>query len=116
MALQIEFHARPITICSSNTSVYNDGQEIGFRVRTNGPDLLDKTGTLGRESARIRRTCCPLGVGVQILLSACAGNLKLEVSIQLLILGPGPWPSGKASPLHGEDRRFESGRVHFFDS
>lgn len=24
----------------------------------------------------------------------------------------GPWPSGKASPLHGEDRRFESGRVH----
>ena len=26
----------------------------------------------------------------------------------------GPWPSGKASPLHGEDRRFESDRVHFF--
>ncbi len=24
----------------------------------------------------------------------------------------GPWPSGKASPLHGEDRRFESDRVH----
>ena len=25
----------------------------------------------------------------------------------------GPWPSGKASPLQGEDRRFESDRVHF---
>ena len=24
----------------------------------------------------------------------------------------GPWPSGKASPLQGEDRRFESDRVH----
>jgi hypothetical protein len=29
------------------------------------------------------------------------------------VYSPGPWPSGKASPLHGEDRRFESGRVHF---
>ena len=28
---------------------------------------------------------------------------------------PGPWPSGKASPLHGEDRRFESGRVHLLE-
>ena len=24
----------------------------------------------------------------------------------------GPWPSGKAPPLHGGDRRFESDRVH----
>ena len=27
----------------------------------------------------------------------------------------GPWPSGKASPLQGEDRRFESDRVHSQD-
>ena len=26
----------------------------------------------------------------------------------------GPWPSGKAPPLHGGDRRFESDRVHLF--
>jgi hypothetical protein len=32
-----------------------------------------------------------------------------------IFIGLGPWPSGKASPLHGEDRRFESGRVHFLE-
>ena len=30
--------------------------------------------------------------------------------------GTGPWPSGKASPLQGEDRRFESDRVHSLQS
>ena len=27
-------------------------------------------------------------------------------------VNPGPWPSGKAPPLQGGDRRFESDRVH----
>lgn len=31
---------------------------------------------------------------------------------QLLASATGPWPSGKAPPLHGGDRRFESDRVH----
>ena len=38
------------------------------------------------------------------------------VEVRVLSSAPGadggPWPSGKASPLHGEDRRFESDRVH----
>lgn len=39
------------------------------------------------------------------------------VEVRVLSSAPGavrgPWPSGKASPLQGEDRRFESDRVHF---
>ena len=42
-------------------------------------------------------------------------SLFLQPGSHLVIIALrelGPWPSGKASPLHGEDRRFESGRVH----
>lgn len=46
------------------------------------------------------------------------GSIALTgVEVRVLSSAPwadgGPWPSGKASPLQGEDRRFESDRVHF---
>lgn len=45
------------------------------------------------------------------------GSIALTgVEVRVLSSAPwadaGPWPSGKASPLQGEDRRFESDRVH----
>ena len=49
------------------------------------------------------------------------GSIALTgVEVRVLSSAPwadgGPWPSGKASPLQGEDRRFESDRVHLVPS
>ena len=44
------------------------------------------------------------------IAARCGGSSPLVGTLR--VMRKGPWPSGKASPLQGEDRRFESDRVH----
>ncbi len=99
-----------------------DGGKASRRVAS-GPDRI---GGMTRQGQGCRRggmadatdlgSVARQGMGVQIPPSAlfsAARDLAEAASGAIIPSGNvGPWPSGKASPLHGEDRRFESGRVH----
>ena len=50
--------------------------------------------------------------GKRTIVNAYVPALLIFHSQLIINHYPGPWPSGKASPLQGEDRRFESDRVH----
>jgi hypothetical protein len=63
----------------------------------------------------VLRRCVGGGFSDQRHVRGILTRIRPEVAVTpfLHIIIPGPWPSGKAPPLHGGDRRFESGRVHF---